>query len=496
MARKQITDRWSRSLAWIAAALCVLAASAAAAQTRYASIVVDADTMEVLHARHADDPRFPASITKVMTLYLLFEALEDGRLRPDEGLPVSRRAANQPPSKLGLNPGSTITVQDAIRGLVVRSANDASVVIAERLGGSEEGFARMMTLKARELGMADTRFVNASGLPSSQQVTTARDLARLTLAMRRDFPGYWTYFQTPNMTWNGQFLRNHNNLLGRVAGVDGLKTGFTSASGFNLATTAERGGRRIAAVVMGGSSAAQRDAHMEQLVNAAFAEIGRRSVVAGRWPEAEQIALVRGRDAADAMLLSADPDPVEVTLRGVFEQGSAERRGLQIVIDGEPATALAPELNVPASRQIVLASATSDAVPPAPSTPRETAAPRRAPPATQTVAEQSPPERRAERAERAERRERAQPKARPGDWAIQVGAFAKREQATQKLSSIASNLPDALLGSRREVLEVVRGSDRLYRARFSGIAAGAAQEACRVLSRRGHPCMPLNATGR
>ncbi len=493
MAHRRTTGFWARAGAWLASALVLFAAAAASAQSRYASIVVDADTMEVLHARYADDPRFPASITKVMTLYLMFEALEDGRLRPDELLPVSRRAANQPPSKLGLNAGSSIAVPDAIRALVVRSANDASVVIAERLGGTEEGFARLMTAKARELGMMDTRFINASGLPSGQQLTTARDLARLTLAMRRDFPGYWSYFQTPNMVWNGQFLRNHNNLLGRVAGVDGLKTGFTSASGFNLATTAERGGRRIAAVVMGGSSAAQRDAHMEQLVNAAFAEIGRRSAVAGRWPQAEQIALVRGRDAADAMLLAADPDPIEVTLRGVLEQGSAERRGLQIVIEGDPSQALAPELNAPANRRVVLASASSDAVPAEPSTPRETAAPRRAPAPTQTIAEQAPPER---RAERAERRARQQPQPRPGDWAIQVGAFNKREQATQKLSSIAANLPDALLGSRREVLEVVRGTDRLYRARFSGIAAGAAQEACRVLSRRGHPCMPLGAGAR
>ncbi|NJL07531.1 MAG: D-alanyl-D-alanine carboxypeptidase [Methylacidiphilales bacterium] len=223
----------------------------------YAAIVVDANTGKVLHESEPDALRHPASVTKVMTLYMLFEQLEAGRLKLDSQLPVSPRAAAQDPTKLGLRPGSTIEVEDAIRALVTKSANDAAVVIAEAIGGDEASFAAMMTRKARALGMSRTTFRNASGLPNPDQVTTARDLSLLGRAIQERFPRYYRYFSTRQFAWRGNSIANHNKLLGRVEGVDGIKTGYTRASGFNLLTSAKRGGRHVVGVVLGGRTGAR-----------------------------------------------------------------------------------------------------------------------------------------------------------------------------------------------------------------------------------------------
>ena len=200
----------------------------------YADIVVDANSGEALHATNADSLRHPASLTKIMTLYLLFEQLEAGKLRLDSRLEVSEHASMQAPSKLGLMPGQTIAVEDAIRALVTKSANDAAVVVAETIGGDEDSFARMMTRKARALGMSRTNYANASGLPDEEQVTTARDQVTLGRAIQDRFPRYYRYFATSSFVYRGHAMRNHNKLLGRVEGVDGIKTGYTNASGFNL----------------------------------------------------------------------------------------------------------------------------------------------------------------------------------------------------------------------------------------------------------------------
>jgi D-alanyl-D-alanine carboxypeptidase len=239
-----------------------------AAYTRppYAAIVVDDNSGEVLHAAMADDPRHPASLTKIMTLYLLFEQLEAGTLKLDTPLPVSTQAAIQRPTKLGLKVNQTITAEDAIKGLVTRSANDAAVVVGEAIGGTEADFARLMTRKARALGMMHTVYVNASGLPADEQITTARDQAILGRAIQHRFPNYYTYFATPSFRYKGVDIRNHNNLLGQVKGVDGIKTGYTDASGYNLVSSVRRDERHIVAVVLGGSSNATRDARMRQLI--------------------------------------------------------------------------------------------------------------------------------------------------------------------------------------------------------------------------------------
>ena len=232
----------------------------------YAAIVVDANTGSVLHSANADAIRHPASLTKIMTLYMLFERLESGKLSLDSQLRVSEHAADQSPTKLGLREGSTISVEDAIKGMVTRSANDAAVVVAENLAGSEEEFARQMTRKARALGMSNTTYRNASGLPDSAQVTTARDQATLGRAIQERFPRYYRYFSTRTFTFRGQRIGNHNRLLGKVEGVDGIKTGYIRASGFNLVTSVKRDGRHVVAVVLGGTSAGARDARMRQLL--------------------------------------------------------------------------------------------------------------------------------------------------------------------------------------------------------------------------------------
>ncbi len=237
-----------------------------AAAAPYSDIVIDANSGAVLHQSNPDAQRHPASLTKIMTLYLLFEQLEAGKLRLDSQLKVSPTAAEQSPTKLGLKAGSTIAVEDAIKGIVTRSANDAAVVVAEAIAGEEDDFAVLMTKKARALGMSRTVYKNASGLPNDAQVTTARDQSILGRAIQERFPKYYKYFQTRSFTFRGQHIGNHNNLLGRVDGVDGIKTGYIRASGFNLVTSVHRGNRYLVAVVMGGSSAGSRDAKMRTLI--------------------------------------------------------------------------------------------------------------------------------------------------------------------------------------------------------------------------------------
>lgn len=253
------------------ATLCTfLPALTVSADERYASIVVNADTDEVLHARFADDARFPASLTKVMTLYMLFDAMDAGTLTLHDQLLVSQTADRQPASDLGVRAGSTLTVEDAIYALVTKSANDVAVVVAEAIGGSEERFAALMTVKARQLGLQNTRFYNASGLPDERQVTTARDMALLAEAVLEQHGDYYHYFSNPRFTWGRTTYKNHNRLLEDVEGVDGIKTGYTRASGFNLMASAQRDGQRIIAIMLGGNTARSRNTHVTQLIEAAY----------------------------------------------------------------------------------------------------------------------------------------------------------------------------------------------------------------------------------
>lgn len=246
-------------------------------QSKYAAIVVDAKSGEVLYAKRADSTRYPASITKVMTLYLTYEALASGKLRLDDRVVFSPHAAAQAPTKLGLRAGDSVSVSEAIQAMTTLSANDAAVAMAEKIGGSESRFVAMMTLRARELGMANTHFANANGLPDSRNVSTARDIALLSRAVMRDFPQYYRYFSQTNFSFRGRNITNHNHLLSNVAGVDGLKTGFTNASGFNIAISGVRDGRRLIVVVLGGPTRAARDQNAEDLLLTGFDVMNRRA---------------------------------------------------------------------------------------------------------------------------------------------------------------------------------------------------------------------------
>jgi D-alanyl-D-alanine carboxypeptidase len=244
---------------------------------RLAIISIDAETNEVLSSQFADELRHPASLTKVMTLYMLFDALEAGDIKMDDRVPFSANAAAQSPTKLGVPAGGSISVEQAIYALVIQSANDAATAVAEKLGGTERKFAAMMTTKARELGMDKTTFVNASGLPDVRQITTARDMATMSQAIMRNHPDMYGYFSATDMAFGKAQFRNHNRLLGKVEGVDGIKTGYTRMSGFNLTTSAVRDGQRIIAVVLGGQTSRSRDLKMQSLIEDAFADLSKRT---------------------------------------------------------------------------------------------------------------------------------------------------------------------------------------------------------------------------
>ncbi|WP_417694557.1 D-alanyl-D-alanine carboxypeptidase [Roseibium sp.] len=246
--------------------LLAVAAAPAHANSKYAGIVVDAKTGKTLYSSAADARRYPASLTKIMTLYIVFEELEAKRLTLSSPLKVSKYASGRPPSKLGLKPGSTIKVKDAILALVTKSANDVATVISENIGGSEKEFAKRMTRTAHQIGMSKTQFRNPHGLPNSSQYTTARDMSLLGRSIQERFPSYYKYFQTRVFTYRGNRYGNHNKLLGRVEGVDGIKTGYIRASGFNLVTSVKRDNRHIVAVVMGGRTGRSRDAYMKKLI--------------------------------------------------------------------------------------------------------------------------------------------------------------------------------------------------------------------------------------
>jgi D-alanyl-D-alanine carboxypeptidase len=289
-----------RLLAALLAALAVsVLPGTAAAQIgseRYAAMVVEARTGRVLVAANADEQRYPASLTKMMTLYMLFEALRDGRVRLDTRITMSPEAASRPPSKLGLPAGMSLTAEQAILALVTKSANDVAAAVGEHLAGSEERFAQLMTLRARAIGMTRTTFRNASGLPDPDNITTARDMATLGMRLIGDFPNRYHYFGTVHFAWGRATIRNHNRMLGDYDGADGIKTGFIRDSGFNIVTSALRDGVRLVGVTMGGSSWVERDRHMGALLDQGFAQMG----VAPRPPSSIMAGAVPAVGAARA----------------------------------------------------------------------------------------------------------------------------------------------------------------------------------------------------
>jgi D-alanyl-D-alanine carboxypeptidase (penicillin-binding protein 5/6) len=416
---------------------------------KYAAIVVDAATGEVLYSRNPDAVRYPASITKIMTLYLTFEALQAGRLKLTDRIIVSQHAASMRPTKLGLRPGETISVDDAMRAIAVKSANDMAVALAEHIGGSESRFAAMMTLKAQELGMVNTHYVNACGLPDPRQVSSAHDIEILSRAVMRDYPQYYSYFGLQQFVWRGTVWKNHNGLLGKMPGVDGLKTGFINASGFNLSASAVRNGHRLIAVVLGGNSTAARDQHVEDLLDAGFDVLKKRQL---------------GVTTTIAQNLH-EPPPIGDITRPVTEEGSADQAGVQIVLT-HPAPAASEPLKI----------AMQDKAPPAK--------------AAAIVAKKDDDDQASDRHDR-KAKSRTEVRKTGGDWLVQVGAYKNRGQAQTQLKTIKARFSDQFDAAKGEVQG---GSHGIFRARFRGLTATEAHEACSVLTRKHMNCAAYGPT--
>lgn len=435
----------------LAIGLACAATQPAEANPRYAAIVYDVNGDQVLFSRNADAQRYPASITKVMTLYLLFEELEAGRVSLDTPMRVSQLAADQVPSKVGLRPGSTISVRDAIGVLVTRSANDASVVVAEHVSGSVGAFAERMTRTARSIGMRNTTFRNPHGLPNAQQVTTARDIVTLALAIQRRFPQYYRFFNMRSYTYAGVTYRNHNRLLGQMAGVDGLKTGFIRASGFNLVANLRRDDRHLVGVVMGGRTGASRDAHM-------------REILANALPRAQRGP---GLHLVGAPLPRPRPRPQ-------FALSPAAQVAASILV---PSTVV-PATLVRAGPARSAAARTAEA-------PVHTSALPEGTLGTLSFAAEE-----AGSAEAAEIEEAVSP-ARGGEWAIQVGAFNSEELAQRMLERAQTNVSDVLEGTAPFTETVQLNGNTLWRARFAGFERNEAEAACAALQRADFGCFPI-----
>ncbi len=429
-------------VAVIAAGLS-LATGSASANSRYGAIVIDAVSGEVLHQEHANRPLYPASLTKMMTLYMVFKALEDGSLSLDQRIPISRKAAGQAPSRLGLSPGSTIRVEDAIYALVTKSANDIATAVAEAIGGTEFQFAQQMTREARRLGMSNTTFQNASGLPHRRQVSTPLDMALLSQALIRNYPQYYHYFDTQRWSFNGRTYRNHNELLRSYDGMDGLKTGYIRASGYNLAASAVRGRLRLITVVFGGRTSRSRNAAVASLLDQAFASSrGRHLIARGSAPFYPPLPPRHPtRDGAPIVLATSGSD-TPLPPRRPPEVVAATRTGIV------PAAAVLPP-PVPADR-IQLAEATI----------------------------------------------RTDEGSRPGlpskVWGIQVGAFYNAAQSQRAIDAAKNRVPDLLVSAQRIVIPVETSRGRMYRARIMGLDESEALAACGRLQATGNDCLPLS----
>lgn len=436
----------TRILGACLALVLTLAAFSAPAfgQDRYAAFVANMDTGEVLHARRADASRYPASLTKMMTLYMLFEAIERGELTLQTRMTMSREAASRPPSKLGVAVGGTITAETAIRALVIRSANDVAAMVGEHLAGSEAAFAERMTARAAELGLTATVFRNASGLPDANQRTTARDMARLAHALHRDFPQYFHYFGERSFRHGDRTYTNHNTLVGRVSGIDGLKTGYIRASGFNVVVTGQRDGTRLVAVVMGGATAPVRDAHAEELVEAAFSTLdARRQGVLLASLNAPRLSPIREQEILTAEL-SGMPGP---TAMGSAAAGNGEAAPpVRVVLEdtsdlARPATAQ-PAMALEEPNLLAAASAGSSAP---------------------TLS----------------------------GWAVQVGAFGSEAVARARLETVLGLAPE--LGTGRAVTEAIQRDGRtLWRARFDAIEQNTARTVCARLARLNEACFAVS----
>jgi D-alanyl-D-alanine carboxypeptidase len=415
--------------------VAILAWSGAAqASTRHAAIVIDAKTGKTLYQSNADALRYPASLTKMMTLYLTFEAMRAGRISKSTPVPFSAEAASQPPTKLGVKAGGSITVETAIYSLITRSANDAATALGELLGGNTRNFARTMTATAHRLGMTRTTFKNANGLPDTEQVTTAHDMALLGIALREHFPQYYGYFATRSFKYGRHRIKGHNHLLGRIEGVDGIKTGYTRASGYNLATSVKRDGRSIVAVVLGGKTSRSRDAEMAELIRKYMPRASRQGDPGDYIASRQEVA---GAAVAIALPRHDAPTPDKRPTRVV---PAPSTQALALVSEA-PEPAIRPALKVAEA----IASKGVDPV------------------STASTA--------------------------PSGWVIQVAATDSESQARAMLAKANSKAPTVLADASPFTAVYQKGGDTYYRARFAGFSSKAqAWDACGALKKRKIAC--------
>ena len=510
----------------------------------FSSIIVDANSGTTLQASNPDALRHPASLTKIMTLYLLFERLEAGKMRLDTEMPVSEHASVQAPTKLGLHPGQSIRVEDAIKGLVTRSANDAAVVIAEAIGGEEDDFAKMMTRKARALGMSKTLYRNASGLPNDEQVTTARDQATLGRAIQDRFPRYYRYFSTASFYFHGQSIRNHNHLLGKLEGVDGIKTGYTHASGFNLVTSIRRGNRHLVGVVLGGRSAGSRDAIMRNLLAENLGKAAATRTVAGITERNSSKASIEVADAGTpapitrSLAIAAtgsvpgSPQPkVEVKTEAKVEPAPLANgvtgQPLSIVpassepirpvkvrtVQVKPAATKVASSAIVGHPEAAMAQASHNDLPPQPPghgtgngilgvlPASSVVAP------SQRLASTEPPPQPAQATTQVTATQVAAatpqvtattvntqtpPVVTHTGWMVQVGALDSETEAQQRIEAARSSAR-GLLSKANSFTEtaVAKDNRKIFRARFAGLEQNQAETVCRTLKRANISCITL-----
>ncbi len=460
---------------WIAAFLLTCAASGfapAAANSKYAALVIHADTGDILFDKYSTQRRFPASLTKMMTLYLLFEEVESGRLSLDSSMKVSRYAASMPASDLGLQTGEKITVEQAIDALVIKSANDVAVVVAEKIGGSEKGFAKKMTNRAWAMGMRSTQFRNASGLPNRKQYTTARDLAVLSQRIMQDFPQYWSYFQKSSFVWKSKTYKSHNKLIGKFNGADGLKTGYTRMSGYNLATSVARGDNRLIGIVLGGRSTRTRDAHMKKIIDQAYSTIARKpflissvhrikprpnlkpttlAEVGGSWPPIElQIASANLTDAPIIAGSAALPGQLS-SQAAVFGQEADDNS-----VQPDDMTLLISENMTEAEKLNIIALAEAYA--------------------TREYAEGDIDD--------------TMPSA-DISWSIQTGAYSTRQLAETEQTDIQTLFADLITDSSPEISEIISDGKSVYRVRFNYMSEKQSEDACAAIIGNGGDCFSM-----
>ncbi|NNJ76653.1 MAG: D-alanyl-D-alanine carboxypeptidase [Anderseniella sp.] len=509
----------------------------ALARPAFSAITVDASTGKIIYSENVDAKRYPASLTKVMTLYLMFQEIEAGRMSFSTPMKVSKLAAAQQPSKLGLRVGSTITARNAMFALITKSANDAAMVVAEHIGGSQKGFAQRMTRQARAMGMTRTKFTNPNGLPDKRQVTTARDMATLGLRIQRDFPKYYKHFATRSFKYGKRKYRNHNRLLGKLKGVDGIKTGYTRASGFNLLSSRTLGTRSLVAVVIGGRSGRSRNAFMTKILKRDLRKASRGSkkiaMVAGNPPGYNASAAARASKINKAKSETpSDTDSRFVPIpreKPVLEQTdtaqlaklasayehtvpAADPVGALVALNPQPTVSREADTAVTANgvtfKAVVVPSTANkrDSLMAAdasglPTKPAEAGKDQsRIQPSARRVLQapvQTGSDSEAQAAVASDDDQTGKQRTESThqtSWNIQIGAFPTREGARDRLAAAKTSRVAELQKATPFLMPVAKDGSTLYRARFSGLSKMQATRACRQLKRAGVGCFPLAPT--